>query len=432
MAPANGANPAQPIGFDWNDVAGAASYTIEIDDSSTFTAPLVRTQTVTSSSYLAGGLPATNLFWRVRGVNTAGTPGTFSATRSVRPQPAPEPTALTNLDVNPATVAGGSASSGTVIVSVSAPDTTVVSLSSSNPAIASVPATVTVPTGGFTGTFPIATSPVASTTGVVITATLNGSSRSATLTVTNGDGPASASLQNLVVSPTSTTGGSGAQGALILSGAAPATGAAVSLSSSNPAVASVPTSATVSGGGSSTVFDISTSAVSSSTPVTITATYGGVTRTAVLTVTPSAPPPQTATITLTATGRSGERVTSNPAGISVPTGSTGSATFAIGTSVSLTASDGRSTVWSGACSSGGNKVRTCTFTVSGPGSVTATCMTVAVALTRPKVSGGCRGGLAPQSGALRVIRAANRSPATSTSNGASSSQAWVTGPSART
>ena len=35
LAPANGANPAQPVGFDWSDVAGAASYTIQIDDSST-------------------------------------------------------------------------------------------------------------------------------------------------------------------------------------------------------------------------------------------------------------------------------------------------------------------------------------------------------------------------------------------------------------
>ena len=39
------------------------------------------------------------------------------------------------------------------------------------------------------------------------------------------------------------------------------------------------------------------------------------------------PPPTTATLTVSATGRSGERVTSNPAGISVTTGSSGSASF---------------------------------------------------------------------------------------------------------
>jgi hypothetical protein len=372
VAPANGASSEQPVAFDWNDVTSAASYTIEIDDSSAFTAPLVRTQTVTSSAYLAGGLPATTLFWRVRAVNIDGTPGAFSATRSVLPQAAPAPTTLTTLDVNPATVAGGDASSGTVVVSVSAPDSTVISLSSSNPAVASVPASVTVPTGGFTGTFTIATSPVASTTNVVITATLNGTSRSSTLSVTGGSQPPpSSTLQNLVLSPSSVTGGTGAQAALVLSGAAPLTGAAVSLTSSNPAVAAVPASATVSGGSTTAVVGISTAAVSSSTPVTITASYGGVTRTAVLTVTPAAAPPQNATVTVNATGRSGERVTSSPAGISVATGSSGSASFAIGTSVTLSASNGRSAVWTGACSSGGSKVKTCTFTVTGAGSVTA-------------------------------------------------------------
>ncbi len=372
VSPANGANPAQPVSFDWNDVAGAASYTIEIDDSSSFTAPLVHTQTVTSSSYLVGGLPSSTLFWRVRGINTAGTPGAFSATRSFVPQAAPAPTSLTNLDLNPTTVAGGGATSGTVIVSVAAPDTTVISLSSSNPAVASVPATVTVPTGGFTGTFTVSTSPVASNTDVVITATFNGSSRSAMLTVTGGQPPPSTSLQNLALSPSSVTGGNGGQAALVLSGPAPAGGATVTLSSSNPAVAAVPATATVPGGATSAVATISTASVSSSTPVTITASYGGVTRTAILTVTPpGAPPPQNATITVSATGRGGETVTSTPAGIRVATGSTGTASFPVGTSVTLTASNGRSTIWSGACSSGGNKVRTCTFTATGTASVTA-------------------------------------------------------------
>ena len=47
------------------------------------------------------------------------------------------------------------------------------------------------------------------------------------------------------------------------------------------------------------------------------------------------PPPGTATLTVTATGRSGERVTSNPAGINVSVGTTGSASFNAGTSITL-------------------------------------------------------------------------------------------------
>jgi hypothetical protein len=78
-----------------------------------------------------------------------------------------------------------------------------------------------------------------------------------------------------------------------------------------------------------------------------------------------------ATLTVTATGRSGERITSSPAGINAAVGSTGSAAFAIGTRITLTVSNGRDAIWSGACSSGGNKQRTCTFTLNGNASVSA-------------------------------------------------------------
>src|SRR4029077_1197931 len=101
-------------------------------------------------------------------------------------------------------------------------------------------------------------------------------------------------------------------------------------------------------------------AVSASTPVTITASAGSVTQTATLTVTP---PGLAATLTVTATGRSGESVTSSPAGINVAVGSTKSAPFTTGTAITLTVSNGRNAVWSGACVNGGSK--TCTFTLTG-------------------------------------------------------------------
>jgi hypothetical protein len=107
--------------------------------------------------------------------------------------------------------------------------------------------------------------------------------------------------------------------------------------------------------------------VSASTAVTISATYNGVTRTAGLTVTP---PGQAVTLTVTATGRSGERITSSPAGINVTVGSTGSASFTSGTAITLSVANGRDAIWSGACSSGGNKAKTCTFTITGNASVT--------------------------------------------------------------
>jgi hypothetical protein len=64
-------------------------------------------------------------------------------------------------------------------------------------------------------------------------------------------------------------------------------------------------------------------------------------------------------------------VTSDPSGIDVAVGSTGSASFAMGTRITLTASNGREAVWSGACSSGGNRRRSCTFTLNGDASVNA-------------------------------------------------------------
>ena len=93
LTPANASSPAQPIEFDWSDATGAASYQIQIDDSSAFSAPLVRDEALPASNYVTGGLPTTTLFWRVRGVNTAGTPGAWSATRSFTPQAPPPPTA---------------------------------------------------------------------------------------------------------------------------------------------------------------------------------------------------------------------------------------------------------------------------------------------------------------------------------------------------
>jgi hypothetical protein len=135
--------------------------------------------------YATTGLSTATHFWRVRGVNTAGTAGAWSAVRSFTPQEPPPPATLSTMDLNPSTVVGGNGSWGTVVLSVGAPDGgAVVALSSSDPAVASVPPNVTVPANGFTGGFNILTSKVAATRSIVITASYNGSTRTGTLTVT--------------------------------------------------------------------------------------------------------------------------------------------------------------------------------------------------------------------------------------------------------
>ena len=378
LSPANASAPSQPIGFSWTNVTSAASYTIQIDDSSAFTAPLERDLTVTAAQALASGLATTQHFWRVRAVNSAGIAGPWSAVFSFTPQPAPPPPTLATIDTNPSSVSGPTSSTSTVTLSTSAPDGgALVSLTSSNPAVASVPATTTVPAFSFTSTVSITTSTVSASTVVTITATYNGSTRSATLTV-NAPGSSDSTLSNFTTSPSSVTGGTAAQGVVVLAMAA-STATTVSLSSSSPGVASVPASVTVPSGSQTAVFDIATSNVTGSTPVTLSATLNAITKTSTLTVTsgsappppPPPPPPQTAALTVSATGRNGVRVTSSPAGISVATGSSGSASFNVGGSITLSVSGGRQAIWSGACSSNGNKRASCTFTLNGAASVNA-------------------------------------------------------------
>src|SRR6185503_4561798 len=81
LSPAADAQVAQPIIFDWSDVANATSYEIQIDDSKNFGASLTFRQTVSVSQATVTGLPAQRLFWRVRAFNSAGVAGPFSATR---------------------------------------------------------------------------------------------------------------------------------------------------------------------------------------------------------------------------------------------------------------------------------------------------------------------------------------------------------------
>jgi hypothetical protein len=74
---------------------------------------------------------------------------------------------------------------------------------------------------------------------------------------------------------------------VVLTGPAPSGGAVVSLTSSNPSVASVPATVTVRAGTTtSPAFDIVTTAVVTPTPVTISADYVEVIKTATLTVEP--------------------------------------------------------------------------------------------------------------------------------------------------
>jgi hypothetical protein len=140
-----------------------------------------------------------------------------------------------------------------------------VNLSSSNPAVAAVPASVAVAAGAtVSSSFIVSTSGVSSSTPVTITASVNGATAAVVLTVN----PIGVSFG---LAATAVNGGSPiTPNNLILANPAPTGGLVFNLSSSNPAFASVPASVTVAAGATvSSSFSINTAAVRSTTTATI-------------------------------------------------------------------------------------------------------------------------------------------------------------------
>jgi len=261
---------------------------------------------------------------------------------------------ISSVSLNPTSVLGGSPSTGTVTLNAAAPaGGAVVALGSSNTSVATVPTSVTVAAGVTSADFMVSTRPRNAAINVLIWGASGGDTTSAVLTVTQTATPVT--LSSLSLNPTSVTGGTPSTGTVTLSEAAPAGGAVVTLSSSDTAVATVPTSVTVASGATSANFTASTSAVAASTTVTISGAYGGVARSAaVLTVIPATtlssvslnPTSVTAgsassgTMTLSAVAPAGGAVlalsSSNTAVATVPTSATvaagaTSATFTVST-----------------------------------------------------------------------------------------------------
>jgi len=182
------------------------------------------------------------------------------------------------LQVNPSTVRGGSTSQGTVTLTQPAgPGGVVLTLSSANPAVAQVPATVTVPQGQTQATFNITTTPVANDVPVPITATLpSGSSGSATLTVT------AARVIGVSLNPTQVLGGDPSTATVTIDGPAPSGGLVVQIHTDRPDICNVPSTVTVPAGATSTTFPVNTAPVSQDTQAVVTASYLDSTRSATL------------------------------------------------------------------------------------------------------------------------------------------------------
>jgi len=192
------------------------------------------------------------------------------------------PIAVASVVLNPVNVAGGTSSVGTLTLNAPAPNGgALVTLNSSNPQLAAVPANVTVAANGTAATFAVTTSPVASNTPVTVSASYNSTAKSATLTVL------SPVLSGVSLNPSSIQGGSAASGTVTLNAPAPTGDAAVTLLSSDTSTATVPASVVVAANANTATFTVNTNPVASNTSLTISAIYNGTTQTAALTVTPA-------------------------------------------------------------------------------------------------------------------------------------------------
>jgi uncharacterized protein (TIGR03790 family) len=184
----------------------------------------------------------------------------------------------TMLALAPQSLPGGNTATGTIaLVAPATEGGTVVTLKSEQPEIASVPKTVTVPAKAAYARFPVITQPPKDMTAVRISMTAGAIHRSNTLVVYPCMPP-------LTLSTAKVSGGTPVVGTVMLYQPAPSVGAIVKLSSDHPALVTLPPEVGVSAGENRAAFQIDTHAVTVETPVVITVSTGGCSRTASLTV----------------------------------------------------------------------------------------------------------------------------------------------------
>lgn len=272
------------------------------------------------------------------------------------------PPSVTALSLASTSVAGGVNTTATVtLADVAGPGGVVVNLGSSNTGAATVPATVTVPSGASTASFTVTTAAVATTTTSSLTASTGVSSQAATLTVTGG--PTGPSLSSVALNPTSVAGGASSTGTVTLSAAAPAGALVVTLASSS-AAATVPASVTVAAGQTTATFSVTTTAVATNATATITGTLSGVS--------------QTASLTITAASLSS--VTLNPTSVAGGASSTGTVTLSAaapagGLLVTLASSSAAATVPVSVTVAAGQTTATFTVTTTAVAANTASTIT---------------------------------------------------------
>lgn len=184
----------------------------------------------------------------------------------------------------------------------------------SNNSAATVPTTMTIPEGQTSANFTITTTPVAANAKPTINARYNG------LVLQSNFDLAAPLIQNVTATPQSQYGGVNIAGNVQLTGPAPTGGKTVSLTSSNPARATIPASVSVPAGATSVGFTITTFPTLVNASSVITATTGTVSKTRFIAIV--APVLQTATLASTSIQGGASTTITVTLGSPAPTGYT--------------------------------------------------------------------------------------------------------------
>ena len=205
---------------------------------------------------------------------------------------------LNTMTINP--VEGGFNTFGAITLSIPAQlGGAIVSLTSSNPGLVQVPATVIVPQGYSSFSFTAVTGGVTTATSVAVTASFDG----VTVTANTSLNPAPVVSLSALTLPTSLVGGQSLYGTVTLNNfVRDLAGATITLSTGDTASVQLPTSVFIPYGGTSVSFTATTAVVTGNKGVTLKATFNGSQLSSNVSLTPIPPVTITSAVYKASTG----------------------------------------------------------------------------------------------------------------------------------
>jgi hypothetical protein len=281
LSPPNGAQTFLPLSFSWTSIPGAAGYYIQISQSSSFlnSYPLFTYGPFYNYQSLANGV----WYWRVQTYQSPATPGgayilsDWTPTWSFTIPNAP-PSLVTASIIYPIAASGALNAVYVQLSNVAGVGGKSVSLSTTSKDI-TLSVSFTIPEGYAYYGITFYTGHVLSNTTITVSATVDLNTRSASFLLIPEYLEAFYMFPYYYRTSGSAYGGDNISFDIDLAGTAPAAGAIIGLSSSNPSLISVPSSVTIPSGWSYASVFTTTSIVSVVTPVAISASYKSVTRT---------------------------------------------------------------------------------------------------------------------------------------------------------